>query len=260
VRTRPLLCFVLLLLLVVANPGCEPRGRDAALGELGNVELSYRRSCFFGCTLAQPLLLGTREEIALSARGDDETRSVKSDAEDVAEFALDRTCYCERDSPDDRIEIDEDASCKAPRKKRCEALVGVLARGEGEATLTLLDEAGRTLERGTVYVREAKSARFRVEYPMELGGVVERIELEPGQKAEVELRLYDADGVWLLAPEGVLWHSDSADVAQVTAFLIGGGKDVLAGSNVTVEAKAQGNAELGIDVPGLATTIPIHVR
>jgi hypothetical protein len=254
------LCFVLPLLLAAFSGACDAGGRDAALGELGNVQLTYRRSCFFGCTLAQPLLLGAREEIALSARGDEEARSVKSDAEDIAEFGLERSCYCERGSPDDRIEVDEDASCKAPRQKRCEASVRVLGRAEGEARLTLLDADGRTLDRSTVYVREAKSARFHVEYPMQLGGVVERIELSPGQKAEVELRLYDADGVWLLAPDGVLWHTDNAAVAEVTAWLIGGGKDVLAGSNVTVEAKGGGETELAVDVPGLATSIPVRVR
>lgn len=260
VRIPPPLYFVLLPLLLLLTVSCNSRAGDAWLGEQGKVQFRYQRSCFFGCPLAQPLLLGTREEIALSARGDDQARSVESSAEDVAEFALDRTCYCQRDSADDRIEVAEDASCKAPRQKRCEATVRVLARAEGEATLTLLDEDERTLDRSTVYVREAKSARFNVEYQSALGGVAERIELARGEKADVELRLYDAAGVSLLAPDGVLWHSDNPDVATVTAWLLGGGKDVLAGSDVTVEAKGEGETELGIDVPGLATSIRVQVR
>src|SRR4051794_30329765 len=61
-------------LFFAALAGCA-QGQDVAngsRGELGHVEFNYQRSCFFGCSLAQPLLAGTRERIGLSDSGDAE--------------------------------------------------------------------------------------------------------------------------------------------------------------------------------------------
>ena len=57
----------LLLALVLACAGCG--GDDfgsGTVGDDGRVEFSFQRSCFFGCPLEQPLLVGARERIELS--------------------------------------------------------------------------------------------------------------------------------------------------------------------------------------------------
>lgn len=229
-------------------------------GELDVVEFSYLRSCFFGCPLTQPLLAGTREQIGLSAAGAD-TAEVLNSADEVASFALRRSCFCEAGSnTNDRTEVAEDAKCSSSRSKRCEAKVDVLAHAEGETTLELQDADGRTIDRTTVYVREAARADFQVAYAGGLAGRAEALSLEKDGKAELTLRLFDARGQLLLAPEGVHWHTGDGDIAQLSSWLLGAGSELDAGLSIVVEAEAEGETDLGISVPGLDRTLPLAVH
>src|ERR1043165_3840758 len=89
--------FVVLLLAAVSAACQSDAAFDSSLGELGRVAFRYQRSCFFGCPLAQPLLSGTRERILVTEAGND--RGVRAQTSDsaVAEFAMQRDCYCERE-------------------------------------------------------------------------------------------------------------------------------------------------------------------
>jgi hypothetical protein len=243
--------------LLLALVACDAPQREATQGERGEVRFSYRRSCFFGCPLEQPLLAGTREEISLSNRGSGDGVSAESSDAQVASFALVRTCYCQAGQrEDDRVEVDEEARCDGARTKVCEANVQVLAHAEGDAQLSLLDEHGALIDRSVVHVREAASARFWDDQ----GHDVESLQLAKGEGRGLSLKLYDHAGQRLLAPEGVRWTSGSADVARVSAWLIGAGSELDAGSSVTVEAVAQGATELAIAVPGLEASISLQVR
>lgn len=238
--------------------GCSSSdAREGTLGEQGKVEFSYRQSCFFGCPLLQPLLVGTRERIALSSPGASEGVSVESGDSGVATFALSRTCFCQQGKDtDDRIEIAEDARCGAARDKVCEASVQVSALSAGDAQLTLIDAQGSLLDRATVYVREADSARFSADAL----GSVESLALRPGERLALTVKLYDAQGQRLLAPEGVRWRTGREEIARVSAWLIGSGSELEAGSSVDVEAESQGDTELSIEVPGLEASLPLEVR
>jgi hypothetical protein len=242
--------------LCVVWAGCDD-GTDKSSGtpgERGRVQFSYARSCFFGCPLEQPLLVGTRERIDLSGAGDIESLEVTSSDESIAEFAVERACFCERSDSTRRLDIAEDAKCDAPWHKHCDNHVLVQANDAGDAWLELHDaeKDGVMIDRARVQVEEAHSAHFEGTLPHRLGPISgTRFELTPGDSLELEMTLYDVHGRSLLAPEGVTWRTDDDAVATLSAFLIGSGPEVSAGLQITVQAVSAGLATLSADVPGL---------
>ena len=226
-------------------------------GEYGRVAFNYQRSCFFGCPLEQPLLVGARERITVTGVADDEHVTASSSDEELARFAIERSCFCQRgDDPTGRFEIANGAGCDAPYRKHCDNDVLVEALGEGDPILELRDATGAALDRVPLRVREAAEAEFEATFRDQLGAQPgTSFDLEAGESIELALALYDADGRKLLAPEGVHYRVQDPAVATVTAFLIGGGAELDAGLDTVV----QGKAELAVDVPGLRATLAISV-
>ncbi|HKU41427.1 MAG TPA: Ig-like domain-containing protein [Polyangiales bacterium] len=252
---------VILLLAVLCR--CQTDDSlDSQLGDLGRVSFSYQRSCFFGCPLAQPLLSGTREQIAVTGAGDGRGVHAKSSDADVAEFALERDCFCERD--DDvggRIEVAEDARCEAPRVKHCDNAILVQAKAAGDVSLELRDEHDRLIDRATLLVRDAERARFRGTRASQLGArEADSFELRTGETLDLELTLFDARGRALLAPEAVHWQSSEPSLASVSAFLRPGGAELDAGLEVVVTGRAAGTATVRVTVPGLEASVECEVR
>jgi hypothetical protein len=240
-----------MLLLAV---GCKANdsGDGSTLGEQGRVEFDYQQGCFFGCPLEQPLLVGTRQTISVSDPGDVAGAQVTSSKPKVAEFALERACYCEReDHSGGQIVIAEDASCKGVFHKHCDNSVLVQAIAKADAELELRDKQGKLIDQVTVIVREAARARIEVTYPDRLGAVESSsIELKTDGKAQVDASFYDDMGRKLIAQNGVSWSVDDEKVASITAWLIGNGKQVNAGLGVELDAKGAGQTTLTISVPG----------
>lgn len=253
--------FVVLLLAAVGAACQSDAAFDSSLGELGRVAFRYQRSCFFGCPLAQPLLSGTRERILVTGAGNDKGVRAKSSDSAVAEFALQRDCYCEPEGDSGgRIEVDEDARCEAPRTKSCENQILVQAKAAGDAELELRDSRGAVIDRTVVLVREAESARFRGTLASQLGPrEATSFELREGETLNLELTLFDARGRALLAPEGVHWRSSDASVVRVTAFLKSGGAELEAGLDIVLLGGAVGEAEIAVEVPGLDAAVACEV-
>lgn len=250
------------MLLAAAISGCAKGETPAAgtWGELGQVAFNYQQSCLFGCSLEQPLLVGTRERIEVTAPGDADGVSVESSAPDVALFALERSCHCERSDTNDRLAIREDAECPGVWRKHCDNHVLVQAAGSGEATLELRDRRHDLIDRATVLVREARDARFAATLPDVLGERIgSQFELAVGSSLGLELTLFDEDGLMLLAPEGVDWHVTDSELATISGFLTGNSADVHGGLSVNVHAVAEGETTVQIDVPGLDASIELRV-
>lgn len=248
---------------VAALVGCAPVGGDGhTRGEFGQVHFSYKRSCFFGCPIDQPLLSGTREAIELSGRGNDEGIAAKSSDKDVAVFAVERACYCERkDDSNVRVDIAKDAHCEGVFLKTCENTVLVEAKAAGDAKLTLTAEDGSTVDRVTVQVRNADQSLFVATFADRLGSMeANKLDLSEGDTVELKIELFDADGRKLLAPEAVTWRVDDDTIAAVSAFLVGPSGEIQTGLSASVHALAAGEAELTVDVPGNDGTLALHVR
>lgn len=234
---------------------------DSQVGELGRVSFHYQRSCFFGCPLAQPLLSGTRQQIGVTGDGDRAGVRAESSDEDVAEFAIERDCFCERDGDEaGRIEVAEGAHCESPRVKRCENAILVQAKQAGNADLELRDSRGALIDRVGLLVRDAASARFRGKLASELGSrEATSFELHQGDTLDLELTLFDDRDRALLAPEGVHWRSSDASLVSVAAFLQRGGAEIDAGLEVVLHGNAAGETEIGVEVPGLQTSVECQV-
>jgi hypothetical protein len=251
------------LLLLSVCAGCDQaESVDGTQGELGRVSFTYSQGCFFGCPLDQPLLTGTRQAINVTGPGDDEGVAAESSDRDVVDFALERSCFCERkDDSRVHVEIAVDAKCQAIYQKHCDNTLRVQAVAQGDATLTLTDARGDTLDRVPVLVHDVDRASFFVTYPDRLGQVEEEaVTLGVGDKVAVEVELYDEAGRKLLAPEGVTWRVADAHMAAVSGFLTGSHNEVKAGLGIDLEALAPGETDLSLDVPGSKVALPLHVR
>lgn len=250
-------------LVAAGLAGCGDDGPGAGtVGDDGVVEFTFQRSCFFGCPLEQPLLVGARERIELSDPGDAEGLQVRVSDPKVLQVALQRACFCERrDGNPGRLDIADDARCEDAWRKHCDNDIEVEALSAGESFVILEGEDGDRIDRAEVRVREADRAVFEAVYPDQLGTKrVESLELPADGSVEVVVFLYDDSGLKLLAPEGVTWRMGDPDVAIVLAWLIGQGEEVSAGLSVSVQAQGAGDTELTVDVPGLSTSIPVSVE
>jgi hypothetical protein len=253
---------VWLVLLVAAAWGCkEEEPENGMLGDRGRVEFSYGRSYFFGCPLEQPLLVGTSERIDLSDAGDVAGLRIETSRSGVAEFAIERECFCEQEQDEDtRIEVAESASCRQGWRKHCDNTIPVRALAAGQTKLELRDEDNKVIDTATVKVGVADSAVFEVLLPDALGfeqGT--RFELAAGESMEIEASIYDSDGVKLLAPEGVTWRVRDEGVGIVTSWLQASGQEISNGLGVTFEALATGDTRLFLEVPDLESSMAVEV-
>lgn len=251
-----------LVLLVSAAAGCkEQEPESGLLGDRGRVEFSYGRSCFFGCPLEQPLLVGTQERIDLSDPGDVAGLKITTSGSDVAEFAVERDCFCEREADENtRIEVKESASCRQGWRKHCDNSLVVQALAAGQTKLELRDEDNRVIDTVSVTVGIADSVVFEALLPNALAAEQgTRFELEPGESMEVEAFIYDEYEIRLLAPEGVTWSVRDPEVAIVSSWLEASGEQIENGSSVTVEAQAPGSTRVFIAVPDLEGSLALEV-
>jgi hypothetical protein len=260
VRFRHALAATALLLTL---GGCEERKTvDGQLGELGRIEFTYTRSCFFGCIVDQPLLAGTREVIRLDGPSAARPKmSASAVDEDVAKVAMDRQCYCARKDTTGRVDVALDGMCEEPWEMTCENKIIIEAREPGDTQIEVHDENDLLVDRVTVRVKQADRARFFGTLPDEVGEEMgDRFALPAESRLQLRLELYDESGIELLAPEGVTWSVSDPEVATLNAFLIGAGAEVSAGRDMVVETHDAGVASIEIEVPGLRAAIDVEVE
>lgn len=207
------------------------------------------------------MLAGTRQVIEVDGPGDDPDIVVSSADTAVAEVLLERACYCRRtDGRLDHLDIALAAVCPTLWEKHCDNRVPVHAGKAGTATLELHGARGELVDRVTLVVANAASARFLTTYPARIGereGAL--LDLAPGERASLRVELFDAHGLALLAPEGVRWQSVDPSVVTLSAFTFGAGSDVTAGLSIDVGAVAVGSTELVLSVPGLEQRLTVAV-
>jgi hypothetical protein len=250
------------LVIAVGAAGCAPLDNDGeSLGDLGLVGFGYDQSCFFECPIEQPLLVGAKEKIQVTGPGDDAGIVASTPNEDIVDLAMERDCFCEReDGNPGQLDIAKDATCPRAWKKHCDNIILVEAKKAGDARLELHSELKRLVDSVRLHVREADRAAFFATYMDRLGTLeAEDLDLAEGEKVELEVELYDEDGLVLLAPGGVSWSVGDESVAIVSAWLVGMGKEVEAGLGVSIEAKAAGATDVTVTVPGLESSIPLTV-
>jgi hypothetical protein len=235
------------VLAACGAPGDDSDG-SGTLGSEGRVRFAYQRGCFFGCPIGQPLLAGSQQTVTLTGPGNELGVSAASSDSDVADFALQTQCFCEQGNGG-RIEVADDARCRAGEDKLCENRVQVQAHEAGDVVLELRDADGALLDRVELEVREAASAQFSITPPGAPGPVeTDAIVLRTG-----------AEGRELLAPVGVHWSVGDPAVATVSAFLISAAAMLDDGLAVGLDAVAPGETLLRVSVPGLEDQASVRV-
>lgn len=247
--------------LVLMSACAKNAPHEGTVGNEGEVEFNYQGAgCFFGCPLEQPLLVGTQTSIAVSDPGDVHGLQVKASKPAVADFAVERACKCVRkDGNDGELMVSENGSCTGIWAKHCDNTVLVQTKARGTTLLELRDGKGALIDEVEVIAHEAARATIEATYTNRLGKVeVSDLMLQADDTVQLEASLYDADGLELLAPEGVHWAVDDDSIAIVIAFLKSG-KELDDGTGVGVQAKAEGMTSLTMTVPGLQRTLAIDV-
>ena len=244
----------LLQLLLLAGCGASSDAEDE-----DELDFHYERSCFFGCAMQQPLLIGTRESVGVEGPGDAAGVTPRSSDEAVARFSLERDCRCEADGARS-YEIDLEAGCNSGFQKVCDNHFPVDAVGLGDADLELVGASGNIVASTTVRVREAAKLELvgQIDGSLDTTNGYEH-ELSSGQTLLLEGELFDSDGVKMLAPEGVTWTSQDPSVATVSIWLVGSGQSVTAGLSASVVAEGPGETQVSLAIAGIDPQVTVRV-
>ncbi len=257
----PLMAFALSLGLVT---GCNPELGDQTKGELGNVEFSYHESCFFGCSLDQPVLRGSTERISVTGPGNQSDVVASSSAPEIASFSSSRFCDCERSAGNEAegYSASPDTTCQSGFQLVCDNYFAVKTGTVGDAKIELRDATGNLIDRTTVHVRDAHEIRFgRIPAA---GGEAEEIatlELAAGESAELIAHPYADDGAQLLGEHGFVWQVADPAVAGFDYF----DESVAAKAPddariVHVRAVASGQTTLSVGAGGAASELVLVVK
>lgn len=181
-------------LTLSALAGCGFELGEDTTGDRGRLEFSYTEECLFGCSVRQPMMAGSTEEIRVTGkrvrRGE---VTVESSNESVLTFVGERRC-------------DEDT---------CSALVDVTAHAPGEAELIVRDTDGDLVDRVTIEVRAPAS--FDIEASVETSAnftAGTEFSMRTGQTLFMRTTVRDADGEQLRVSSGLVWKIETPELAQ----------------------------------------------
>jgi hypothetical protein len=234
---------------------CSIELGDETQGQQGKVSFQYTSlSCFFGCALDRPMLVGSKESISVRGPGVDapDLRLSSSDPS-VATFAVRRACYCERKTSDESTSItsSEGEGCDSGYTHACHNTVDATAHGAGSADCILEDGSGALIDRATVRVDEA--ARAAILDEDKNAGVAPSFVAKVGETLTVRAVLENARGQELLASEGVHWAVEGDALGQDGCWFCG--------SDVTMlRAVRPGQARVTLSAAGVASHFDVLVR
>ena len=139
-----------------------------------------------------------------------------------------------------------------------ETKCAIPSKGWAPHHLAVRREDGALVDRVTMHIEEATSARVFASYVDGLGEEdTGAVDLTLTEKVGLRAELYDAEGMVLLAPEGVRWSVTDPAVATLFAFGFGAGGDVTAGLTVELTAEAAGTTEVVIASAGFEERIAL---
>lgn len=254
-------------LVAVGTSACSAQLGESTAGELGRVDFSYGASCFFGCSMDRPVLIGAAERVDVTGDGDAQGVTAVSTAPTIATFNLKRSCACEQSSGNSAtgMTVDAHGGCPDGFTKSCDNAIDMQALAAGDAKLELLDPQGKLLDRVTVHVRKASSVHFeRSTDGLQDARPIDQLVLKSGETVTLSAKLLDADGKPLIARDAVDWGSQDASVAGFPVYQIltpDMVDDSAQGHSdwVTVKGGQPGTTSIQLEVSGLAQAVPVTV-
>ncbi len=183
-----------LLAATFATTGCGFNLGEDTDGDLSRLEFSYTEECLLGCSLRQPMMTGSTEEVRVTGhRVRQGEVSVESSDPSILTFTVERHC---------------------PEQK-CEALVDVTAHASGAAQLVVRDLDGDLVDRITLEVHDPAS--FDVEariVPEDDFVAAPEFSVPLGETLFMQAAVFDADGERLRVSSGLLWTIETPEVAR----------------------------------------------
>ncbi len=265
--TRFLSGFALTALVAATTSACSMQLGQSTTGELGHVDFSYGATCFFGCSMDRPVLVGGSERVDVTGPGDAEGVTAASTNPTIAEFNVKRSCGCEQQSGNSAsgTTVDAQGQCPSGFTKSCDNAVDMRALAEGDSKLELFDAEGSLIDRVTVHVRKAASAQFQQSSNgLQDAKPIDRLVVKSGSTVTLSAVLYDANGQQLIARDAVDWGSQDASVAGFPTYKILSPDAVDDSAQdqsdfITVQGVQPGKTTIQLKVPGLAQGVPVTV-
>ncbi len=256
-----------LLALSAFALGCTVSLGASSRGDLDRVDFSYRESCFWGCSLDEPVLADSHERISVTGPGNDDGITVGSSNPGVATFLVVRSCVCDRstggatDASGEVQSLNSDGSCEASFDKHCDNSIVTKTHSAGDAKLELYAANGEIVDRTTIRVRAASSVGFERTDDQGDRTAIDRLELAPGDSVLVSAAPATDDGSRILGAEGFSWSSDDAKVAgfEDSLFQLTSQAPAGTGRSMFVKAEQAGITTLHVGAGGGSGSIEIIV-
>ena len=253
--------------LAAGTSACSTQLGESTSGELGRVDFSYGASCFFGCSMDRPVLIGADERVDVTGDGDAPGVSAKSTDPGVVTFKLRRSCACGKSSGSsaEGMSTDAQGNCPASYTKTCDNAVDMQTVAAGDAKLELYDAGGQLIDRVGVHVRPAKSLRFEQQQSgSDQGTPIDQLEVPAGGTATLSAKLFDADGQPLIARHAVTWTSQDPGVAgfpSYSFFKTSPVDDTATDQSdwISVQGVQPGTTSITVQVSGLVQAVPVTV-
>lgn len=259
--------FAVAALVAAGTSACSMQLGQSTTGDLGRVDFSYGATCFFGCSMDRPVLVGGSERVDVTGQGNAEGVTAASTDPAIAEFNLKRNCSCEQQSGNSATgtTVDAQGKCATGFTKTCDNAVDMRALAAGDTKLELFDAQGSLIDRVTVHVRKASSAEFQQSSNgLANAKTIDQLVVKSGSTVTLSAVLYDADGQQLIARDGVDWGSQDASIAGFPTYKILTPDTVDDSAQdqsdfISVKGVQPGKTTIQLKVPGLAQAVPVTV-
>ncbi len=210
---KSMLSLLALATFVLPLAGCFDLDLgDSTEGEEGQVEFAYASfdNCLFGCSVEQPMMLGTVESISVNPK--EELGGLRAESSHPDVFSVTMTeslsCCTHDGSSSTCASVASESECKDVLEHSYAAEVE--AKAQGTAKLVIRTKDGNVLDQVALSIR--KPFRFATSCEPDLSSDPELIELSAGTTCNFELKAFDILGTELRAQHGFSIVSDAPAV------------------------------------------------
>jgi hypothetical protein len=248
---RPLPFLIASLALAPLAAGCSFHLGSSTQGNQNQATFSYG-SCLFGCSVDEPMMLGTQESIHVTAPDIPVVTVSSSDETVIAVHGATRTCC---DQANTCRTIDATVACNANETTTALDFTAD-TKAVGTADLVLRAADATVFDSVTLTVARAQSLSLQCD------NAPGPVSLRAGDTCGLGWTALDAQGRALMASTGVNVATDSADVAELRELFGQSTPSLVATQGflgTSVVGIAPGDATISASVGEAKTSIVVHV-
>jgi hypothetical protein len=241
---------LLVLLLPIATACTLGHGNSSGIDH--TLQFSYTSGeCLFGCSLAEPLMVGTEEH--LSIQGPLPAVLVVSTDPSIIAVSNPSLDCCTKDASGTTCSSTTESTC--PSGSSPHLTVDVAALGPGTARVRVLDTTGG---------KEIDAVDIDAEAPASLSVTCSPSTVAVGDATGISWTVHDTQGAPLRATRGLVLTTSDVNVVALESGLFGSPTD-----SIPADANLFGSAVLGVSagdavitatVANLSATTTVHVK